>query len=123
MGVTTDRLSRLRKLAYALAGRAVVCVLRRRGFRSVSLVTEGRTGGRLALVPVMLEDRHSGVPDQTKIEREIVIDLAGPIAVRVANQRDEWRGTGRDLLGAARAIDLAARGTTTHEVQRIVRAT
>ena len=118
MGITTARLSRLRRLAYAQAGRAVLCVVYRRRFHSVSIGTQGLAHGRLALGPLEINDKRTGRPDPAKAEREIVIDLGGPIAVRLANRQRQWRGTGRDLLAAVRAIDLASELSGSHEAAR-----
>jgi hypothetical protein len=110
----TDRLDKLRRLAYRYAGRAVLCIIHRRGFGSVSLSLEGGPCGEVALRPLALRDAE-GALDRAKVEREIVIELGGPIAEKIAAGKLEWRGTGRDVLGSGSAIDLASEVSDSHE--------
>lgn len=114
MSVVTDRLDKLRRLAYRYAGRAVLCIVLRRGFRSAALSLERGPRGEMNLRPLDLHNAE-GALDRVKVEREIMIELAGPIAERIAAGRLEWRGTGRDVLGSGQAIDLASDLNGSHE--------
>ncbi len=96
----------------------VLCIIHRRGFHSVSISTSGRSRGQIALTPLDIYDKRSGRPHPVKAEREIIITLGGSIAERLATGQSEWRGTGRDLLGASQTIDLASELCPSHESAR-----
>ena len=118
MSTPTQRLSRLRRLAYKQAGHAVLCIIHRRRLNSVSISMDGNYKGKLELGPLTLFDERTGRPDRTKAEREIIIDLGGPVAERLAGRHREWRGTGRHVLRAALAINLASQISSRHETAR-----
>jgi hypothetical protein len=118
MSVATQRLSKLRRAAYHQAGRAAMCIIRRRGFHFVAAVPGRKPLGEIRLSPIHLYNGHEGSPDLRKAEREVVIDMAGPIAERIASGQQQWRGTGRDLLSAPRAIELACQICQSHDAAR-----
>jgi hypothetical protein len=118
MSVTTQRLSTLRRTAYREAGRAAMCIIRHRGFVSISIVPKGESNGGIRLTPIHLYDKKRGHPDPKKAEREVVIDMAGPIAEKIARGQRQWRGTGSDLLSAPRAIELASQVCESHDAAR-----
>ena len=118
MGVATKHLSRLRLAAYREAGRAVMCIVQRRGFKFVTIVSKGKSRGRVRLTPIQLYDKRRGQIYREKAEREIVIDLAGPIAEKIARGQRQWRGTGSDLLSAHRPIELASQMYDGHDTVR-----
>ncbi len=115
MSVATKRLSRLRLTAYREAGRAVMCMVQQRGFKLVTIVSKGESRGRVHLTPIQLYDKRRGHVYREKVKREIVIDLAGPIAEKIARGERQWRGTGSDLLSAHRAIELASQMYDGHD--------
>ena len=118
MGVATKGLSRLRLTAYREAGRAVMCMVQRRGFKFVTIVSKEESRGRVRLTPIQLYDKRRGQVYREKAEREIVIDLAGPIAEKIARGQRQWRGTGSDLLSPHRAIELASQMHDGHDTVR-----
>jgi hypothetical protein len=118
MSVATRRLSKLRRAAYHQAGRAAMCIIRHRGFHFVCAAPGRKPLGEIRLSPIHLYDRRGGSPDPRKAEREVVIDMAGPIAERIACGRRQWRGTGSDLLSAPRAIELASQVCNSHDAAR-----
>jgi len=120
MGIVTDRLERMRHLAYRYAGRAVLCIVNRRALVSVSLSMTGEPSGRLELRSLALRDPRSGRLDRNKVERELVIEMGGPIAERIARggRTREWHGTGREVLASDRAMALALELSDSHEATR-----
>ncbi len=118
VSVATKRLSRLRLTAYREAGRAVMCMVQQRGFKLVTIVSKGESRGRVHLTPIQLYDRRRGHVYREKVKREIVIDLAGPIAQKIAQRQQQWRGTGSDMLSAHRAIELASQMYDGHDTVR-----
>ncbi len=82
-----------------------MCMVQQRGFKFVTIVSKGESRGRVRLTPIQLYDKRRGHVYREKAEREIVIDLAGPIAEKIARGQHQWRGTGSDLLSAHRAIE------------------
>lgn len=120
MSIVTDRLDKLRRLAYRYAGRAVLCIVNRRALVSVSLSMSGEPSGGLELRSLALRDPRSGRLDRNKVERELVIEMGGPIAERIARDggSHEWHGTGREVLSSDRAIQLASELSGSHEATR-----
>lgn len=118
MSIATKRLSNLRRSAYRHAGRAVMCILQRRGFHAVSIPDKGNPRGGLEMTPIQLYHGDRSDPDPWKAEREVIIELAGPIAEKIAAGHHRWRGTGSDLLSTTRAIELASQLNDSHETTR-----
>jgi hypothetical protein len=120
VGIATDRLDKLRRLAYRYAGQAVLCIVNRRALLSVSLSMVGEPSGSLELRSLSLRDPRSGRLDRNKVERELVIEMSGPIAERIARGGGsfEWHGTGREVLASERAMALALELSDSHEATR-----
>jgi hypothetical protein len=120
MGIVTDRLDKLRRLAYRYGGQVVLSIVNRRAFVSASVSLAGAPSGSLELRPLSLRNPRSGRLDRNKVERELVIEMGGPIAERIARGSGsyEWHGTGRDVLSSDRAIAFASELSDSHEATR-----
>ena len=95
-----------------------MCMVQQRGFKFVSIVTKGESRGCVRLTPIQLYDKRRGKVYREKAEREILIELAGPVAEKIAREQHEWKGTGSDVLSAHRAIELASQMYDEHDTIR-----
>jgi hypothetical protein len=99
----------LESVAYHEAGHAVMCVRLKRGFRSVSVVPEDDSLGRVMFVPLKAgldPFAVDGAKLERLIERELLTTLCGMSAERRFVGRRNWRGGRSDI---SRALDLAER--------------
>ncbi|CCF84463.1 hypothetical protein [Nitrolancea hollandica] len=92
--------------AYHEAGHAVAAFVLGRGFYSVSITSEGNSAGRcyFAPRPEMFNPWSRDPATQSRLEIEVITDLAGGIAERIATGFDNVPGMASDVYSA---IDTA----------------
>lgn len=103
--------------AYHEAGHAVAAYVLGRDFFSVSITSEGNSAGRcyFAARPETFDPWNRDPATRSRLEIEVITDLAGGIAERIATGFDNLQGMASDVYAA---MDTAIY-VTSNETQRL----
>jgi ATP-dependent Zn protease len=100
---------KLEATAYHEAGHAVASFLLHRGFRRVTIIPGEGFLGQLVMTQkprTIHPDYETDARTELWLRREIIIDLAGPVAEKLHTSRGNWKiGGSKDLH---KAVDLAS---------------